>query len=259
MRKNVVVAGAAMSLALVCIVVVAWRAPRASKAITPQSPIKIIINQLPAVNGVIPVEIVGAKITDEVGEDQQPSPLGSLTFGVRNNTAKPMNAVVIKVEAELIRSDGKTTESARWFTLNQAIHPDIVAHHGQRPIAPGQVFSPGPESITLQPPLTGVKSFTFTTDYADFADGSAVGPNLMGTERVVRAREGAAQYKAWLVGQWLQSGRSATATAALLRTQQGPPLAGGEQSGAFRYRKHLSDAYDMHGAAVFTQYLEARR
>jgi hypothetical protein len=266
MYKKSVVAVAVMLLAAVFIVA-AWRVPRASKALATQPAIEIVTNQLPVVGGGVPVEIVDAKITDEVGEGQKPSPLGSLKFGVKNNTVKPMNAVVVKIVVDAFRRDGSISTNTVWFTLNQAIHVDIVTHHGQKPIGPGQVFTSEPDSLELGPTLVGIKSITFSIDYADFEDGSVIGPNARGTEQVVEVRRGAEKYKAWLVERYLQSGKSEAAIVALLRTQQrpsqgppqGPPLIGSETRGANRYRKHLLDAYNMHGAAVFTKYLEAKQ
>jgi hypothetical protein len=258
MYKKSVVAIVVLLLAAV-FMVAAWRVPRASKVPATQPAIEIVTNQLPTVGVVVPVEVVDAKITDEVGEGQQPSPLGSLKFGVKNNTVKPMNAVVVKIVVEAFRRDGSISTNTSWFALNQAIHADIVNHHGQKPIGPGQVFTSQPDPLELAPTLVGIKSITFSIDYADFEAGSSIGPNLRGTEQVIEVRQGAEKYKAWLVERYLQSGKSEAATVALLRTPQGPPLVGSEPRGASRYRRHLLDAYNMHGAAVFTKHLEAKQ
>jgi hypothetical protein len=239
--------------------------PQAGKATASQGAIQLEVLQLPAVNGVIPAEIIDAKIIDasEVPDRgyTPERPVGGLKFSVRNNTSSAMLGIVIKSRIVSFTSSGKELKGNVHVVTDAAVHPDVIAMHGIRPVGPGETRAYHPDYIEVKDGIAGVKGITLQIDYVDFAGHTQFGPNTFGPNHIPKMREGAARYKAWLVGRYRASGESEAEVETLLRQSEAPKELGfttdGEASGARLYRRHLHQHYLKHGRSALDHYLKS--
>jgi hypothetical protein len=206
--------------------------------------------QLREVDGKIPVEIVNAKI-----EESSPHP--TFSFSVRNNTTRPMNAVVVKMGIIYYgTATGGGARSTLTTFVDRALHPDIQDAWGRTPIAPGGEQTFPSDLFRHGSGITSVTSITLSVDYADFADGTSVGPNQYGTIWITGARRGAAKYKQWLKDN--HKDKSKAEVESLLMSASPPAEigfeGGGEEFGAQIYMSNMERAFKMKGIDV-TKYL----
>jgi hypothetical protein len=192
--------------------------------------------QLMEVNGKIPVEIVNARI-------EPISPHPSLAYSVSNNTTQPMNAVLVSVNVGYVTISGIRGSAVEHPFRNFLLHPDIREAFGFHGIAPGgeQVF--WREPLKPSPPIAAITSVTMNVDYADFADGSSVGPNQYGTTWIIDARKGAVKYKNWLKDK--HKDKSEEEVESLLMNPRPPAeigFEGGEEHGAQMYMSSMRSA-----------------
>ncbi len=206
--------------------------------------------QLTSIGGRIPVEIKNVTI--------QPSgPIDVLTFNVKNNTNKIINAVTVEV---MVKGEyrGKSFISKFYMIRNQVIHPDISEIIHQKSIAPDEEISFDPEPLETYIGIV-VKGISLKIDFVDFADKTSLGPNEKGSIYIYKVREGAARYKAWLVKQYESKDKATGSLMTLLRETSLPPeldLRGQEIVGAKLYRKHLIMAIVQHGDQEAIKYIK---
>jgi hypothetical protein len=140
---------------------------------------------------------------------------------------------------------------------NTSLHPDIREAFGTDGIAPGgeQVFRPEP--LKPGPTIAAITSVTMNVDYADFADGTSIGPNQYGTTWVIDARKGAVKYKNWLKDK--HKDKSEEEVESLLMSADLPQDAGleggGEKFGARFFKSAMLQAILTKGVDV-TKYLK---
>jgi hypothetical protein len=203
--------------------------------------VKII--QLTEVDGKIPVEIVNARIETTPHRGGYLTKLGpAVSLSIRNNTSKPMNSVVISTKTSYVTTGGGSGSNTLFSSIDLALHPDIQDAEATTPIAPGgdMVFLPQPiQTYSWMSSIT----ITLHIDYADFADGSSVGPNQHGTLWIVEARKGAAKYAKWLKEK--HKDKSKEEIESLLMNPRPPAeigFEGGEEHGAQMYMSSMRSA-----------------
>lgn len=215
-----------------------------------QNNVSIEVIQLPPVDGVVPVEIQKEMINNTASLDE-------LTFVVKNNTKKAIDAISVAVTVKAETNGKDCSSTAAYMTVNQLIHPDIRAIHHQKPFGPGEDAPFGPEPLQV---ATGTifKGISLKIDYVDFEDKTSLGPNIRGLLHINSPRVGAAKYKDWLVTAYSNGGRSLNSLLTLLKQRELPQdliLPNNEKPGAKLYRRHLLMAYEEHGAAEVEKYL----
>jgi hypothetical protein len=120
----------------------------------------------------------------------------------------------------------------------------------ERPVVKGGVM--GYENALL-------KGLEIKIDYVEFKDKSTLGADTAGSRIISTMREGAANYKNWLVQQYKKNGDSVNAIVPILQSQDIPSELGFNdmylKEGARIYRKHMLDVYKMHGTDELERYL----
>jgi hypothetical protein len=213
--------------------------------------------QLTQIDGKIPVEIVNARIetTPQKNGPYLTKLVPAVSFSVRNNTNKPMNSVVISTKTSYVTTGGGSGSNRLFSFIDLALHPDIQDAEGVTPIAPGgdKVFLPEPfEASSWMSSIT----ITLHIDFADFADGTSVGPNQHGTFWIIDARKGAAKYAKWLKEN--HKDKSIEEVESLVMSLRPPAeigFEGGEEQGAIMFMSSMRDAIRMKGVDV-TKYLK---
>jgi hypothetical protein len=216
-----------------------------------QAQIEVI--QLPADGGVVPLTIHGEKILINPANGVM-----ELEFFAQNNTSENISAVYFTIIGKAQHDNGKGEEfsSKGGMRRDFLIHPDILDMHHLKPFAPGTEQSFGPEPIEIEDGAV-LRGITLKVDYVEFEDKTTVGPNERGSIMILKTREGATKYKAWLAKKYEENGRSISALISLLRDKRLPAdinLGDHERTGAIIYRNHMVRAYDMHGAAQVEKY-----
>lgn len=235
----------------------AWKSGMNEPTTRAKRPGKILLQvvQLPADGGIIPVAIQGESMSSDPENGMKEA-----GFVVRNNTSKNIDAVSVAVTGRIDRN-GTETSSTGYLTINSFVHPDIREIHHQYPLAPGKEWSFKTEPLETEDTEAGVvlTGITLQIDYVDFEDRTELGSKKYGSNIVVKARIGAAKYKAWLSKKYAENGRSIAAVLPLLDRNQALPadiaLGDHERTGARLYQSHLLQAYQQHGSAEVEKYL----
>ena len=210
--------------------------------------------QLPPESDLIPVEI-----RDEKAEFNSPSEVGGLSFTIKNNTNKNIEALTVIYSLIYVsQKDGKEYSDPNYLTINSLVHPDVTQAHDMKPIAPGE------ERPVVKDGVMGyenalLKGLEIKIDYVEFEDKSTAGADTAGSRIINTMREGAAEYKSWLVQQYKKSGDSLNAVVPILQSRDIPSELNFNdmylKEGARIYRKHMLDVYKMHGADELRKYL----
>ena len=103
-------------IALVVGVAVAWRSTTIGVQSREPSKIKVIVNSLPAKDGVTPIEIVQPMVVSNA-----PNMLDDLTYILRNNSGKPVIALAV-IRTISYDQDGKVYAHSVYSTLDAAFH-----------------------------------------------------------------------------------------------------------------------------------------
>jgi hypothetical protein len=213
------------------------------------APIKAVINQPQAQNGVIPIEIIQPTIVSSA-----PNKLDDFTYTLRNNSNKAIRAVAV-VRTINYEEGGKVYAHSVYSTMDTAFHADF----GGRPFLPGSQMpmeSAGPLSFDDG---VVIKEITLTLEYASYEDQTAYGAGGEGERRIKGMREGARRYKGWLAQEYSRAGKS---LATILPTIQAPgipealKLDADQTMGADRYRLSLLKTFKTKGAADVENYLK---
>ena len=239
------------SLALVASVVavaLAWRGT--SKGLQSRGPsnIKVVSNQLPTKDGVVPIEIIEPTVISSASNK-----LDDLTYVLRNNSGKPVLALAV-VKTINYEEGGKLYAQSRYSTMDAAFHPDM----GGRPFFAGSQMtmeSAGPLSFDEG---VVIKEITLTIEYASYADQTAYGSGGEGERKINAMREGARRYKSWLAQEYSRAGKSLTTVLPAIETHSIPEelkLNQDQTMGADRYRLQLLTTFRTKGAADVENYL----
>lgn len=212
------------------------------------SNIKVLINQLPAKDGVIPIEIIQPTIVSSA-----PNKLDDLTYFLRNNSGKAVIAVAL-VRTISYEEGGKVHADSVYSTMDAAFHPDMVG----RPFLPGSQMSmesAGPLGFNEG---VVIKEITLTVEYVSIAGQTAYGSGGEGERRINGMREGARRYKSWLAQEYSRAGKSLVTILPVIETHNLPEelkLDLDQTVGADRYRLHLLKTFKTKGAADVENYL----
>jgi hypothetical protein len=207
--------------------------------------------QLAPVGGKVPVGIQNVNI-------QANGPISEISFNVKNNTDKTINAIAVEVMVK-VEHRGKPSTSKFYLTRDQMIHPDISEIARQKTIPPDGVISFGPEPLETYA-FIAVKGVSLRIDFVDFSDKTSLGPNQKGSIYIQPVREGATRYKAWLVYQHRIKGATTDSFVSFLAQTSMPPpeldLRGQEVEGAMLYLKHLRLAIEQYGGKEASKYID---
>ena len=235
---------------LVAGTIVTWRSD--SKVQQPEGPnIKVVVTQLPAQDNIIPVEIIGMVATSSA-----PNVLDDLTYFVKNNSGKAINAVAVTKKI-LYREDGKVKSLARCSTSDFSFHPDFAS----KPLASGDqahMEAAGPTSFEEG---TVVVSVSLNIDYVLYVDGTSYGDGSEGEQTVLSQREGAKKYKHLLREKYAKAGKSLVTIVPLLEQEtklDQLKLTQSESVGADRYRLYLLKTFRTKGAAEIERYIKVK-
>ena len=239
------------SLALIALLVgvaLAWRSTSMGLQSREPSKIKVVINQLPAKDGVIPIEIIQPTTVSSA-----PNKLDDLTYILRNNSGKAVIAIAL-VKTISYEEGGKVYADSVYSTMDSAFHSDM----------PGRPFLPGSQtSMESAGPLSFnegvvIKEVTLTVEYVSYADLSAYGSAGEGERRINAMREGARRYKSWLAQEYSRAGKSLATILPVIETDNLPEelkLDLDQTLGADRYRLQLLTTLRTKGAADVEKYL----
>ena len=235
-------------IAMVIAVGVAWR--DTSKGLQARQPsnINVVINQMPAKDGLIPIKIIEPTIISSA-----PNKLDEFTYILRNNSGKAVIALAV-VKTISYEEGGKVYAQSRVSTMDAAFHSDMDG----RPFFAGSqstMESAGPLSFDEG---VIIKEITLTIDYASFADKTAYGSGGEGERKINAMRDGARRYKSWLVQKYSRAGKSLTTILPAIEAHNMPEelrLDQDQAMGADRYRLQLLTTLKTKGAADIENYL----
>jgi len=214
-----------------------------------QTNIKIVVNQLPPTDGVVPLEIIQPTFVSSA-----PNKLDDFRYILRNNSGKAVIAAAV-IRSITYEEGGKDYADSVYSTMDGAFHPDM----GGKPFVAWNQMpmeSAGPVSFN-----DGViiKEITLTIDYVSYADQTANGSGGEGERRINAMREGAQRYKSWLAQEYSRAGKSLASILPLIQTPRIPDelkLNLDQTMGADRYRLHLLSTLQKRGAADVETYLK---
>jgi hypothetical protein len=235
-------------IALLVGVALAWRGTTRGLQSREPSNIKVMINQLPARNGVIPIEIIQPTIVSSA-----PHKLEDLTYILRNNSGKAVIAIAL-IKTISYEEGGKVYAQSRYSTMDAAFHSDV----GGKPFLHGSqrtMESAGPLSFDEG---VVIKEITLTVEYASYADQTVYGSGGEGERRINAMRQGARRYKGWLVQEYSRAGKTLATILPVIETPSIPEelkLDSDQTMGADRYRLQLLKTLKTKGAADVESYL----
>lgn len=239
------------SIALITVVVgvaFAWRSTTIRFQSREPATIKVVINQLPAKDGVIPIEIIQPTISSSASNK-----LEDFTYIIRNNSARAISAVAVS-KTITYQEGGELYATSLYSMMDYAFHPDMGS---------AKLFQPGTQtSMEAGGPLSFnqgvvIKEITLTVDYASYDDNTAYGSGREGERRINAMREGARKYKDWLGQNYSRGGKSLATILPLMQGASVPEelkLSLDQTLGADRYRLYLLKTLQTKGAADVERY-----
>jgi hypothetical protein len=241
------------SIALITVVAgvaLAWR----STTIRSQSPepatIKVVTNQLPAKDGVIPIEIVQPTISSSA-----PNKLEDFIYIIRNNSARAIRAVAVS-KTITYEEGGQLYITSRYSMMDFAFHPDMGSARLFQPGTQASMEAGGPLSFSEG---VVIKEITLKVDYASYDDNTAYGPGREGERRINAMRDGARKYKDWLGQNYIRGGKSLATILPLMQAPGLPEelkLSLDQTLGADRYRLYLLQTLQTKGTADVEKYFK---
>ena len=211
--------------------------------------IRVVINQPPSKDGVIPIEIIQPTINSSA-----PNKLDDLTYTLRNNSGKAIKAIAV-VRTINYEEGARVYAHSVYSTIDTVFHPDF----GGKPLLPGNQMpmeSAGPLSFDEG---VVIREITLSLEYASYEDQTTYGSGGEGERRIKSMREGARRYKSWLAQEYSRAGKSLTA---IFPTIQAPgipetlKLDSDQTMGADRYRLNLLKTFKSKGAADVENFLK---
>ena len=218
-----------------------------------ETQIKVATNQLPAQNGVIPVEVVC-----DNAELSAPNALEKLSCVIKNNSGKYISAGTIR-SAISLEKDGQSFVQSAYDTFDSFLHQDFREDHKNNLVGPGREFRLNdlPTDYEIGVVITGI---TVEIDYIEFDDNQTLGPNRGGSRVITNIREGASRYKNWLAQKYKEGGKKVNVILPLLEKSRPLPeelgVQNGEQKrGAIMYRNYARRTYETIGPEALAKHL----
>jgi hypothetical protein len=240
------------SIALVALIVgvaLAWRSTSAGLQSREPSNIKVVMNQLPDKNGIVPIEIIQPSVVSSA-----PNKLDEFSYIVRNNSGKPVIALAV-IRTISYEEGGKVYAHSVYSTMDAAVHPDI----GGKPFLPeNQMPMEAAGPVGFDEGVI-IKEITLNIDYVLYGDQTAYGSGGEGERRIKAMRDGARRYKTWLAREYSRAGKSLTAILPAIQSRSIPEalkLDSDQKMGADRYRLYLLTTFQRKGAADIENYLK---
>lgn len=244
------------SLALIMLLVgvsLAWRRSTIRSQSREPATISVEIDQLPAKDGVIPVEIVQPNVSSSA-----PNQLDDFTYIIRNNSGNAIVAVAVIKTITYVES-GTLYADSRYSMMDSAFHPDMGSAKPFEPETQRSMEAPGPlrfdEGVVI-------KEIRLKVDYVLYNDNTAYGAGQEGERRINAMREGARAYKKWLKQKYSRGGKSLALIFPLMQEPRVPDelkLNSDQILGADSYRLHLLRTFQTRGAAEVEKYLGQNR
>lgn len=236
-------------VALVVGVALAWRGTSARLQSQQPSNIKVVVNQLPDKDGIVPVEIIQPSVVSSA-----PNKVDEFSYIVRNNSGKAVIALAV-IRTISYEEGGKVYAHSVYSTMDAAVHPDI----GGKPFLSGNQMpmeAAGP--VGFEDGVV-IKEITLTVDYVLYGDQTAYGSGGEGERRIQAMRDGARRYKSWLAQEYSRAGKSLMAILPAIQSRSIPEtlkLDSDQKMGADRYRLYLLTTFQRKGAADVENYLK---
>lgn len=236
-------------VALVVGVALAWRSTSAGMQSPEPSEIKVVVNQLPDKDGIVPIEIIQPSVVSST-----PNKLDEFSYILRNNSGKAVIALAV-VRTIGYEEGGKIYAHSVYSTMDAAVHPDI----GGKPFLPGNQMpmeAAGP--VGFEDGVV-IKEITLTVDYVSYGDQTAYGSGGEGERRIKAMRDGARRYKSWLAQEYSRTGKSLAAILPAIQSRSIPEalkLDSDQKMGADRYRLYLLTTFQRKGAVDVENYLK---
>jgi hypothetical protein len=255
--RSIILLAAEVALAVgataACLVTLTARGNQSAEAFDKQIP--VAVEQLTQAGGPLPVEVRCG-----VARLTTPSTLESLPCMAINNTGKNIVSLAASYTVVTEKSGEGESLNTNLISVDSLVHPDIRRARGLKPIRPGAshpLQPPGP--ITYEGET--IVRIEFSLDYVEFEDNSSLGPDKHGSRAIKAVREGAAQYKSWLVKKYHLNKRDATALTKALEESALPAelQLGGDgdlNEGAQMYRRFMRGVFQERGAAEFKKYID---
>jgi hypothetical protein len=241
------------SVALITVLVgvaVAWRSTTFMSQSGEPATIKVVINQLPEKDGVVPLEIILPTISSSATNK-----LEDFTYIVRNNSAKAISAVAVSKTITYVEM-GQVYATSSYSMMDYAFHQDMGRTTRLQPATQTSVESGGPLSFDEG---VVIKEITLKVDFVLYDDNSALGLGGEGERRINAMREGARAYKNWLGQKYSRGGKSLTIILPLIQAPRVPEelkLSLDQTLGADRYRLYLLQTLQTKGSADVERYFK---
>jgi len=219
---------------------------------TEERTVRVVVNQLPAQENRIPVEIIQATATSSA-----PNILDDVRYALKNNSGKAISAVAV-IKKVFYRDNGKLVGLSLYSTVDFAFHPDMT---GSKPFASMPevpMEAAGPMSFEDGVVIESVK---LKIEYIEYVGSGSYGVGSEGEHRIMSQREGARKYKALLRQTYSQAGKSLVTVVPLLEENPNPEqlkLTEDEILGADRYRRYLLKTLRTKGAAEVEKYIKLK-
>lgn len=199
-----------LSLLITCLWYVSETSLSQQLQIKTENVTAIEVTQLAAIDGGIPVTLRCQTVAFPNSAETK-----ALRCVVTNNTNGPISAVSLAYGITY-EANGQESIDNGFMTLDSLIHPDFHDSNFSKFIQPGsecviQRGGPVEQANAL------AKEINVRIDYVEFENGNTLGPNTKGSRLIAQIRGGAAKYKEWLRGKYLNSGKSMGTIASLLQ------------------------------------------
>jgi hypothetical protein len=217
------------------------QAQNTAKNLTP-----IEVTQLPANDGVIPVTLQCQTVAFPNSPEMK-----ALRCVVTNNANALISAVSLAYGITY-EANGQESTDDGFMTLDSLIHPDFHDSNFSKFVQPGSecvIQRGGP----VEQANNYAKHIKVRIDYVEFENGTSLGPNTKGSRLIAQIRGGAAKYKEWLKGKYLNNGKSVSAIASLLETSSTATELKLDDNmmivGAEAYRKKAREVLNIRGGS----------
>ena len=211
----------------------------------------IIVKQLEATDGVIPVELKCAPASLTA-----PDTLETFSCVLKNNTRKSITAASVAYSM-VIWSNGKESRDTTSQIIETLVEESV--YEPDRAIGSGATFDVRAGGPTRYDG-SAIQKMEMEIDYVEFEDGTTLGFNQKAAKAIAQIREGAAACRAWLIKAYSQSGKSVQTLVPLLEREHLLPeslLTGSYQrAGAENYRRRLLNLYKARGAGEVSKRLD---